>query len=335
MIRGMDVSSYFEMKDKGYRYYDEENNEVDILEYAVKRGFNFGRLRLWKNPELVSESGGYCSLEDTIRLAGKLKELGIGYVLDFHYSDWWADPEQQRKPHAWENLSVDELEEAVYQYTKESLCALDAAGVYPDMIQIGNEIRVGMLFPDGKVPNWKNLAAFIKAGIKAVRETQKERAAKVILHLDQGGKHEYFREWFDHIIENGVSDFDIIGLSYYPFWHGPYDDFRDNLNRLAEYYGKELLVMETAYAYRRSGGDFFGEELEKAGGYPASQTSQRQVLELIIRIISEVKDKKGLGFFYWEPFIRTQEDAVGWGSCMSLMDDKGKPTEGFKALHNI
>lgn len=331
-IRGMDVSSYFEMKDKGYHYYDEENHEVDVLEYAVKRGFNYARLRIWKEPERFPESGGYCNLEQTIKLAQKIKSLGIGYVLDFHYSDWWADPGNQKKPAAWEGLSVDGLEEAVYQYTKECLETLDAAGAYPDMVQIGNEIRTGMLFPEGAVPEWENLARFINAGIRGVRETQGVRDTRIILHLDQGGKHEYFREWFDHVMEHGVKDFDIIGLSYYPFWHGQYHELKNNMDALAERYGKELLVMETAHAFRRSGGKFFREEQERAAGFPATQEAQRRVLELIISIIFHAKEQKGLGFFYWEPFTRAAEDAAGWGTCMSLMDEAGRPTEGYRAI---
>lgn len=331
-IRGMDISSYLEMKDKGYHYYDEEDHEVDVLEYAVKRGFNYARLRIWKEPERFPESGGYCNLEQTIKMAQKIKKQGIGYVLDFHYSDWWADPGNQRKPAAWEGLSVEELKEAVYQYTKECLTALDAAGVYPDMIQIGNEIRTGMLFPEGAVPEWENLAGFINAGIQGVRETQGTRDAKIIIHLDQGGKHEYFREWFDHVMEHGVVDFDIIGLSYYPFWHGQYHELKNNMDALAERYGKELLVMETAHPFRKSGGKFFREEQERAAGFLATRQDQRKVLELILSIISHTKDGKGMGFFYWEPFTRTLEDAEGWGTCMGLMDEDGKPTEGYCAI---
>lgn len=344
LIRGMDVSSYFEMKDKGVHYYDEAGQEVDVLEYAVKRGFNFARTRLWNEPEKVPESGGYCNLEKTIQLAKRFAELGIGFVLDFHYSDFWADPGAQRKPDAWKDLSVDELEEAVYQYTKDCLNAMDEAGVYPTMVQVGNEIRCGILFPDGmlfadeekfpgaKAPNWENLARFLNAGIRAVRDTQKGRGTKVILHLDHGGNHGFFKDFFDNIIENGVRDFDVIGLSYYPFWHGTFDDFEDNLDKLVDLYGKELLIMETAYAFRRSESSFFGEELEKAAGYPASEDSQKAVLERIIGIISDVKENKGLGYIYWEPFVRMPEESIEWGTCMALMDENGRPTKGYEAV---
>lgn len=332
MIRGMDISSYPEMVDRGIKYYDASGNEVDMLEYAVKRGFNYARLRIWKNPDCIPETEGYCSLEKTIAMAKMIVSKGIGFLLDFHYSDWWADPGNQRKPKEWENFTVDQLEEAVYQYTKECMEALDAAGAYPDMVQIGNEIRTGMLFPEGAVPNWHNLARFVNAGIRAVRETQGERRTKIMLHLDQGGKYEYFREWFDCMQENGVRDYDIIGLSYYPFWHGTFYEFKQNMDALVERYGKELVVAETAHPFRKSGGNFFREEQERAAGFPAERQMQKKVLELIMNIIANVKEQKGLGFFYWEPFVRTEEDSQGWGTCMGLMDENGRPTPGFDAI---
>ena len=152
MIIGMDVSSYPEMKDKGYRYYDENGTEIDVLEYGKKKGFNYGRLRLWNAPQNIPESGGYCDLLQTIAMAKRLKKLDIPYLLDFHYSDWWADPEHQNIPKAWKDLSVDAMAQELFAFTEQALLALKEADVYPDMIQIGNEIRNGMLFPVAKVP---------------------------------------------------------------------------------------------------------------------------------------------------------------------------------------
>lgn len=332
MIRGMDVSSYLEMKDKGYQYFDESGKEVDVLEYAIKRGFNYARLRLWNEPENEPESGGYCNLAQTIITAKKIKELGMGFFLDFHYSDWWADPGHQKKPKAWEHLSVDGLCQAVYDFTKSCMEQLDQAGVYPDMVQIGNEIRTGMLFPDGVVPNWDNLARFVNAGIRAVLDTKGTHGTRIVLHLDQGGKYEYYREWFDQMMARGVKDFDIIGLSYYPFWHGTFSMFRQTMDALVERYHKDLVVAETAHAFRKSGGSFFREEQERAAGFPATPENQKKVLELIISIIASAEEHRGLGFFYWEPFSRAPEDSDGWGVCMGIMDENGKPTKGYEAI---
>ena len=139
--KGMDISFLQEYMEKGMKTYDLDGTQIDPLDLAKKHGVNAMRLRIWHTPENVPESGGYCSLERTIAMAKKIKQEGFDFLLDFHYSDWWADPGQQRKPKAWENLHGTELEEAVYTYTKKVLCALKEAGAMPDMVQIGNEIR--------------------------------------------------------------------------------------------------------------------------------------------------------------------------------------------------
>lgn len=144
--KGMDISFLQEYMEKGMKTYDLDGTPTDPLELAKKHGVNAMRLRIWHTPENVPESGGYCSLERTIAMAKKIKQEGFDFLLDFHYSDWWADPGKQRKPMAWENLHGTELEEAVYTYTKKVLCALKEAGAMPDMVQIGNEIRSGLLF---------------------------------------------------------------------------------------------------------------------------------------------------------------------------------------------
>ena len=205
-IRGMDISTYPEMLDKGYRYYDYDGNEVNLIDFAVSQGFNYARLRIWNDPHNVPEAKGYCDLAHTKKMAQEIKKRGIGLLLDFHYSDWYADPGTQTKPSAWEGLDRDELITAVYDFTKDVLWELDDAGVYPDMVQIGNEIRCGMIWPEGKTDNWPMLARLINAGIKAVRDTQGRRDTKLMLHLDQGGRYDYLEEWFDNCLSHGVTD---------------------------------------------------------------------------------------------------------------------------------
>ena len=168
----MDISSHLEMMDKGHRYYDFDGNEVNIIDFAKEQGFNYGRLRIWNEPGRVKESGGYCDLEHTRKMAAEIKNRGLGLLLDFHYSDWWADPGNQTKPAAWQELGGDALAQAVYDYTREVLTALYQDGVYPDMVQVGNEIRCGMLWPDGRTDNWEELAKLINAGIDK-RTTQR------------------------------------------------------------------------------------------------------------------------------------------------------------------
>ena len=331
-IKGMDISSYPEMLDKQYTYYDFNGKEVNLLDFAKEQGFNYGRLRIWNEPERVPESGGYCNLKDTLKMAKEIMQRGMGLLLDFHYSDWWADPGNQNLPFAWKELSEDELVEAVYDYTKKVMTALDENGTYPDMVQIGNEIRCGMMWPIGAISNWNGLARLINAGIKAVRDTQGERDTKIVIHLDQGGRYYYYEEWFDAAQAHGVTDFDIIGLSYYPFWHGTFNDLKNTMEKLIVRYKKPLVLAEIAHAYRMSQGNLFGEAQERIAGFPANPEAQRTVLELIMSIVAHVSNDMGIGVFYWEPFWQVKENDGSWGSCMVLVDSNGMPTEGCKAF---
>lgn len=336
MIKGMDVSSYPEMRDKGYQYYNESGQKADVLDLAVRNGFNYARLRLWNEPENVAGSGGYCDLWHTIQMAKELKALGIPYLLDFHYSDWWADPQNQNIPKAWEGLGVDEMAEQLYSFTENVLLDLKKEGVYPDMIQIGNEIRCGMLFPVAKVPNWDNLAKLVQAGLSAARKVSRGTQTRLMIHLDEGARYDYYEEWFDRMMELGTDDFDVIGLSFYPYIHGSYEDFEQNLHKLAERYQKPLIVAEFAHPFRRSKGTFFREEQERAAGYPASQSGQRESLAHLVDIIKGVPEGMCEGFFYWEPFMRVEpNDENGWGTFMGLMDDDGNPTEGLAVIGKL
>jgi len=331
-IRGADISSYPELLDKGFQFFDYAGNKVNLMDFAKEQGINYGRLRLWNNPGRIPEAEGYCDLAHTKWMAKELVSRGMKFMLDFHYSDWWADPGHQEMPEVWKDLSDDELVQAVYSFTRETLEELDENGTYPDSIQIGNEIRCGMMWPAGKVSNWPMLARLINAGIRAVRDTQKEHHTQVVIHLDQGGRYHYLEEWFDAAIEHGVTDFDVIGLSYYPFWHGTFFDIKNSMEKLVERYHKPIMLTEIAHAHRRSNGSLFGEQQELNAGFPANPVAQRKVLELIMSITAHVKDGMGLGVFYWEPFSRSKSDDGSWGSCMGVVDAQGMPTEGCKAF---
>lgn len=333
MIKGMDVSSYPEMKDKGYQYYNANGQETDILDLAVELGFNYARLRLWNEPERIKMSGGYCNLAHTINMAKELKARGLPYLLDFHYSDWWADPEHQNIPKAWEGLTVADMADRLYAFTEEALLALKKENVYPDMIQIGNEIRNGMLFPVAQTPNWDELARFVQAGLAAARKVSEGTQTRLMIHLDEGARYDYYEEWFDRMLKLGVTDFDVIGLSYYPYIHGSYEAFEDNLHKLAERYKKPLIVAEFAQPFRMSRGTYFREEQEKASGHRVSEQGQRESLEHLASIIKNVPDGKCEGFFYWEPFMRVEpSDENGWGTFMGLVNNERKPTEGFSSI---
>ena len=298
--KGMDISFLQEYMEKGMKTYDLDGTPTDPLKLAKKHGVNAMRLRIWHTPENVPESGGYCSLERTIAMAKKIKQEGFDFLLDFHYSDWWADPGKQRKPMAWENLHGTELEEAVYTYTKKVLCALKEADAMPDMVQIGNEIRSGLLFPDGELPDYASMVRLVNAGIRAAREIGGKELL-IMIHLDQGGRYFYLKDWFDRAFEAGLSDFDVIGLSYYPFWHGTFNDLKETTKKLIQDFKKPIILAETAHAWRKSKNGFIDEAQEKIAGFAASPLGQRMVLDMDNTIMASLSDKMGRGIYYWEP----------------------------------
>ena len=329
--KGMDISFLQEYVEKGMKTYDVDGTQLDPLALAKKHGVNAMRLRIWHTPENVPESGGYCSLERTIAMAKKIKQEGFDFLLDFHYSDWWADPGQQRKPKAWENLHGAELEEAVYTYTKQVLCALREAGAMPDMVQIGNEIRSGLLFPDGELPAYDSMVRLVNAGIKAARETGGD-SLLIMIHLDQGGRYFYIKDWFDHAFAAGLADFDVIGLSYYPFWHGTFTDLKETTQKLIQDFKKPIILAETAHAWRKSKNGFIDEAQEKIAGFVASPSGQRMVLDMDNTIMASLPDKMGRGIYYWEPLCIPRDGEGGWAENMGILDECGQAME---AIHSF
>jgi len=323
-IKGMDISFLPQILDQGAVFYDSQGSEREVFLLLKENGVNSIRLRIWNEPENVPESGGYCDLKHTIAMAKKIKQHGMSFFLDFHYSDWWADPGKQNKPKAWEGLSFEDLKQAVYDYTKDVLLKMQQEGVMPDLVQIGNEIRSGMLFPDGEVPHYDCLIQLVNEGIAAVREVGKEYGTKVVIHLDQGGRYFYLRDWFDSALAAGLDDFDIIGVSYYPFWHGTFAEFKDTLVKLVERYKKPIIIAETAHAWRKTADGFIGEQQEKIAGFPATPEAQRKVIDLVMNITASLKEDMGLGIYYWEPVVIPIKGEGGWASNMGIFDEEGK-----------
>ena len=323
-IKGMDISFLPQILDQGAVFYDSQGSEREVFLLLKENGVNSIRLRIWNEPENVPESGGYCDLKHTIAMAKKIKQHGMSFFLDFHYSDWWADPGKQNKPKAWEGLSFEDLKQAVYDYTKDVLLKMQQEGVMPDLVQIGNEIRSGMLFPDGEVPHYDRLVQLVNGGIAAVREVGKEYGTKVVIHLDQGGRYFYLRDWFDSALAAGLDDFDIIGVSYYPFWHGTFAEFKDTLVKLVERYKKPIIIAETAHAWRKTADGFIGEQQEKIAGFPATPEAQRKVIDLVMNITASLKEDMGLGIYYWEPVVIPIKGEGGWASNMGIFDEEGK-----------
>lgn len=324
-ICGVDISALSQIEEMGGIFYNGQGKSDDIFNILRNNGVNYVRLRVWNNPVNVRDvkvdgkviapkgspvGGGNNSLERDIPIAVRAKKAGMKVLIDFHYSDFWADPAKQNIPQEWKGLDDDELNEALYKFTKDSLNALRKAGATADMVQIGNELNGGFMWPKGKI--WKSrtdpeiggMKGFIrlmKSASKAVRDFNGNRT-KIVVHLADGGNNNLYRSVFDPLTEAGL-DFDVIGLSFYNYWHGSVDDLRANLIDLSTRYGKELIVAETAYGFTESDGDGTGNNFQiysdEKYGYSASVQGQATAVRDIIETVASVD--KGAGVFYWEP----------------------------------
>jgi arabinogalactan endo-1,4-beta-galactosidase len=244
-IIGADISWVQEQEDKGLRFSD-QGAVKDILTLLKDRGFNSVRLRIFNDPKARGgySSKGYCDLEHTLRMARRVHAAGMHFLLDFHYSDTWADPSHQSKPAAWTSLHGPQLEKAIHDYTRDVVLAMKQQGTPPAMVQIGNEVSNGFLWPDGNVwksGNWQAFSGLIKAGVAGAKDA--EPAVKILLHLAWGGQNAKSRAFLDRVIGEGVR-FDCLGQSYYPKWHGTLDELKANLTDLSQRYPQDIMVVE-------------------------------------------------------------------------------------------
>lgn len=335
-IKGVDLSTLIELEKCGACYFD-QGKEEDVLTILKRYDINSVRVRLWNDP--YSEKGepygaGTNDIKTTMEILKRVKAMGFSTLLDLHYSDFWADPGKQFKPKAWENYNVSQLEAAVFTYTQETLELLKKEGLLPDMVQVGNELSNGLLWPEGRVPNYDNIARFVSAGIRGVRAVDDK--ISIMIHLDNGGNNALYREWFDEYLKRG-EDFDVIGLSYYPFWHGTLDMLTDNMNDLATRYGKDLIVAEVSMGFSmedyakyeklendaRKGYATRPKLVEKIE-YPMTKQGQADFMADFLNRIHQIKNQKGKGFYYWEP-AWIPISGSGWATPASLayMKDPG------------
>ena len=287
-IKGVDLSSLPEVERCGARFYD-HGTEKDALTILRDYGADWVRLRLWNDP-YTPDGRGY----------------GAGT-----YSDFWADPGKQTPPKAWQGLDEAELTAAVARYTTDVLCACRANGTVPDMVQVGNELTGGLLWPVGKVPNWDAIERFVNAGARAVKAFKS--SIPVMVHLDNGGNRELYRTWFDnYFARGGVCD--VIGMSFYPYWHGTLDDLRENMNLVAGRYGKDIVVVETSIAFTMESyaerenladherkGSALRRVLAEKAGFEVSPQGQCEYMQKLLDVIEQVPQNRGRGIFWWEP----------------------------------
>ena len=306
-ILGADISWVQQQEDEGVCFTDHGNLD-DLLAILKEHGFNWIRLRVFHNPQ--AEKGyskkGYCDLDHTLAMAKRIKAAGLRFLLDFHYSDTWADPGHQFKPATWADLHGADLEKAVHDNTRDVVAALKHQGTPPDMVQIGNEISNGFLWPDGNVwksGKWDVFCGLIKAGIAGAREANP--SVKIMIHLALGGQNAQSRSFLNKARAEGV-EFDIIGQSYYPKWHGTLDDLKANLTDLAGRYKQDIIVVEY------------------------SVPNVRQIND----IVHGLPNHKGLGTFIWEP-TKWEGPALfdAKGSTKPEIDVYSKMAENYGSRH--
>lgn len=289
---GADVS-FLKAAEDGGKVFKDNGQPKPGLEIFKDHGYNWVRLRLFHTPTDLPNN-----LEYTLAMAKAAKKLGFHILLDLHYSDTWADPGKQFTPKAWTGFSHAQLTKAVADYTRDTIAAFQAAGALPDLVQIGNEIIHGMLWPDGKLPeNWDNFADLIKVGISGVEAGAGNGPhPRIMIHIDRGGDKTTTKNFFDKLNSYHVQ-YDVIGQSYYPWWHGSLNDLRENMIFMAEEYKKDIIVVEAAYNWRPT------EYTKRPGPFPESPEGQKQFLEEVNRVVQETPNGLGKGVFWWEPAV--------------------------------
>ncbi|MCX6302539.1 MAG: glycosyl hydrolase 53 family protein [Bacteroidia bacterium] len=303
---GADLSFLKSAEERGFVFKENDTAKKGLLIFR-DHGYNWIRLRLFHSPTTLPNN-----LEYTIALAKEAKYLGFKFLLDYHYSDTWADPGKQFLPKEWENFSHKELVKSVYDYTSKTMKAFKDAGVLPEIVQIGNEVINGMLWPDGKLPeNWDNFAGLVRAGIEGVYAgSGQDQHPKIMIHIDQGGNKKNTKNFFDKFLSYGI-EFDYIGQSYYPWWHGTLLDLRNNMIFMAKEYKKPVILVEVAYCASPT------EYRNKPAPFPETPEGQKEFLEEVNDIVLNTPDNLGVGIFWWEPAT------MGGRSTRDYFDENG------------
>jgi arabinogalactan endo-1,4-beta-galactosidase len=333
-LAGGDISMLTRIEKLGGTFKDTGKTR-DPLEIFKANGANCFRLRLFVNP--AGKNSVINDLPYTLALAKRIKAAGCKLLLNFHYSDTWADPGHQIKPAAWAKLSFDELEKKVEQYTASVIAEFRNAGALPDIVQVGNEITPGMLWPDGKTgsaPQWDRFAKLVNAGIRGVRTGAGPKRAKdvrIMIHIACGGNWGRTKWFFDNLIARRVP-FDIIGQSYYPWWHGTLSDLKNNLNRTANAYKKDIMVVETAYPYRNEAA-WRKNPKKKNLNWPISPKGQQAFLADVVTAVRQTPNKRGIGVIWWYPESIPAKGLRVWnGGATALFDSQGNALPAIRAF---
>lgn len=354
-VMGADLSYVNQVLDHGGIYRDSgavENPYKIFSDY----GTDVVRLRLWHDPKWTANiyegenNPMYNGLADVTEAVHQAKEHGMAVNLDFHYSDTWADPQQQNIPQAWRDITdLDELKNAVYNYTKETLQHLEDQGLMPEYVQIGNETNCGLMYSNAPQDfpalnvcdnNWANAGEIFNSGIQAVRDvaSNSDVQTKVILHIAQP---ENVSWWFDNMTTTGnVTDFDIIGFSYYTAWSDvPFNQISNRISEFRESFDKEVMIVEVAYPWTMENADNYNNIFDQnalVNGYPTTKEGQ---YKFMIDVTKEIMDGGGTGLMYWEPAWISSDMKTQWGTGSAwenntLFDFDGNIHKGIEYINH-
>ncbi|MDE6296558.1 MAG: arabinogalactan endo-1,4-beta-galactosidase [Muribaculaceae bacterium] len=339
---GGDISLLPIYEEAGAKYYDTDGKPIaDLIPFLKSEGMNAMRVRVFVNPENYkgenADPNACQTIENIIPLCKRIKEAGLALMIDFHYSDTWADPAQQFTPADWATLNDEELCDALYRYTRESLALLESHDIYPDFIQPGNEISYGMLWgpagtPDadlkktffGSDANWERLGKLLKNAIKACREIAPE--AKIVLHTERTGDVAVQDNFYEQMKKMNV-DYDIIGLSYYPYFHGPLSSLENAIESLETKFGdKRIMVVETGYSYK-----WEVPGTSSPVDYPYSEAGQQTFTQDLVEMLRRHNTVDGL-FWWWLEYNAFNTSLSGWYTAPLFDSTNGKALSALKTL---
>lgn len=299
-IMGCDISTVISLEKSGVKYYDYDGNEADLFKVLADSGVNCIRVRVWNSPYDSAGNGyggGNCDTDTAVEIAKRAKAAGLSLLIDYHCSDFWADPSKQMAPKAWEGMEIDEKKEALHEFVKESLGKIKDTGADIKMVQIGNETN-------GKMSGekiWMNIYYLMDAGSRAVREICPD--ALVAVHFTNPESADNMKNYASKLAYYEL-DYDVFASSYYPYWHGTTENLTSVLKEIGDTYNKKVMCAETSYAYTLEDGDGSGNSIGDAANYekryPITVQGQSRELADVIKAITDVGER-GIGVFYWEP----------------------------------
>lgn len=340
-IMGMDASAVPSLEASGVKYYGFDGTEQDVFKILADNGINTIRVRVWNKPFDADGNGfggGNCDIDNAVEIGKRATKYGMGLMVDFHYSDFWADPAKQMVPTAWVGMDIDTKAQALYTYTKESLEKLKNANVKVSMVQIGNETNNGKMAGETQ---WAKTAQLMENGSRAIREVFPE--ALIAVHFANPEKGSNYTNWASKLDYYAI-DYDVFASSYYPYWHGTLENLSNVLSGIATTYGKKVMVAETSYAFTEEDTDFFGNTIGSGGGvaknYPLTVQGQSNSVRDVIETVADTTN--GIGVCYWEGtwisvgtssyeenLAKWEKYGSGWASSYSRIYDPADAGQWF------